>query len=79
MTQSGRTVTSGETECLNIKSHLMVPIFWLMAVPMVDSAAEVIWPAWERVSWVFLYLSGKDSGETKRGKRKTATWRKRKK
>ena len=37
-------------------SYLMSPSFRLRAVPMVEKAAVVLMLAWDRVSWVFLYL-----------------------
>lgn len=68
---SDETVATWCERCLNVKNHhLIVPILWVMAAPMLDRAAEVTWPAWERVSWVFLYLwSGqvKRSGDEPRG------------
>ena len=38
-------------------SYLMSPSFRLRAVPMVEKAAVVLMLAWDRVSWVFLYLT----------------------
>lgn len=38
------------------KDYLMSPSFLLIAEPTVEKAAEVFCPAWDSVSWVFLYL-----------------------
>lgn len=42
---------------LKVGEFLMSPSFLLMAVPTVERAAEVFCPAWDSVSWVFLYTS----------------------
>ncbi len=39
-----------------LEPYLMSPSFLPMAVPTVERAAEVFCPAWDSVSWVFLYL-----------------------
>lgn len=47
--------------------YLMSPSFLPITVLMVEMAALVFCPAWERVSWVFLYLQEgrRDGGEEK--------------
>ncbi len=34
--------------------HLISPNRFLMAEPIEENAADVTWPAWDRVSWVLL-------------------------
>lgn len=41
--------------------YLMSPSFLVIAEPTVEKAAEVFWPAWDSVSWVFLYLSEEEN------------------
>lgn len=54
LTEMKRNNESSVTFCL--MGYLMSPSFLLIAEPMVEKAAEVFCPAWDSVSWVFLYL-----------------------
>lgn len=53
--------------CCSTPSYLMSPSFLATTSLTVEMAALVFCPAWEMVSWVFLYLQEKTSG-------KNASW-----
>lgn len=46
-----------ETSRLNSQQYLMSASLLVTATPTVDSAADVTWPAWEKLSLVLTYLA----------------------